>query len=163
MSEVPTQKVFIMQDNTATVICPNCSSSKRIDASKLKGLRGELRLKCNCGSSFNVFFEYRKVWRKQTSVLPGTYMNVKNKVDRGRIQVKNISSTGVGFTINVAHHLNIGDNILVKFTLDDPNCSELEIDAIVRRVIDKYIGCEISKESQKNLHVLEVLGFYLMR
>jgi len=72
--------------------------------------------------------------------------------------VRNISLTGIGFETLSPHGLGKGDEIRVRFTLDDAKQSEIERDVIVRVVKDKYIGGEFS---DPNLYD-KTLGFYLM-
>ncbi|MBW1896891.1 MAG: PilZ domain-containing protein [Deltaproteobacteria bacterium] len=72
--------------------------------------------------------------------------------------MKNVSRTGIGFAALDPKNLKIDDKIRVKFTLDDRRRSQIQKDAVVRRVIDNYLGCEFDN----NIQFDKALGFYLM-
>jgi hypothetical protein len=69
----------------------------------------------------------------------------------------NLSMKGVRLEFVAPHHFSIGDQCLLKFTLDDPKKSEIIKDLIIRSVSKNQIGCEFIDQiaHQKDL------GFYL--
>jgi hypothetical protein len=101
-----------------------------------------------------VSLEYRGAYRKETD-LRGHY--TKLPVSWGEMTVKNISLTGMGFETSGEHHLKEGDEVTVKFTLDDASGSVIKKKAVVRSIQDKYIGCEFERSAEYD----KTLGFYL--
>jgi hypothetical protein len=151
------QKIYVDSDNNATLLCPHCGISKTANVEKLKVRGDPLRIRCMCGEAFSVTFEFRKAHRKATNLV-GHYCKLPARDDWHGMTVKNVSSTGVGFETYNPHDLSKGDEVMVKFTLDDTKRSELKRDVIVRVVKDKYIGCEFSDPDLFD----KTLGFYLM-
>ena len=151
------QKVFVQQDKMARVTCPDCTTSKTVNVEKLKGSTGRLKLRCQCGSVFSVFFEFRRTHRKETH-LDGYYAKLPANEMGSRIVVENVSRTGIGFTTLTNHDLSEGDNVKVTFILDDKRRSRIEKSAVVKAVKDRYIGCEFTNLTQDQ----KSLGFYLM-
>ena len=152
-----TQKIYVGTNNNATLLCPHCGTSKTANVEKLKNRGDPLRIRCTCRKAFSVTFEFRKAHRKETN-LAGHYCRLSAREDWLGMTVRNISLTGIGFETLSPHGLGKGDEIRVRFTLDDAKQSEIERDVIVRVVKDKYIGGEFS---DPNLYD-KTLGFYLM-
>lgn len=144
-------------DNNATLLCPHCGTSKTANVEKLKSLGDPLRIRCTCGEVFSVTFEFRQAHRKETNLV-GHYCKLPAGGDWHGMTVRNISSTGVGFETYSLHDLGKGDQVRVKFALDDAKRSEIKRDAIVRVVKDRYIGSEFSDPALYD----KALGFYLM-
>jgi hypothetical protein len=154
---VETRKVYVDQDNTATLVCPNCGLSKTANVTKFKDRKDPLKIRCKCGSSFSVSFEFRRAHRKETN-LKGYYCRLPARKDWHEMLVKNISLTGIGFATFTAHNLRKGSEVRVRFTLDDASQSEIEKDVVVRVVKDKYLGGEFRERALFD----KALGFYLM-
>ena len=56
--------------------------------------------------------------------------------------------------------LNVNDVVKVKFTLDDPHSSTIEVRGKVKIVRDQYVGVELDRPNE---HIRKTLGFYLMQ
>jgi hypothetical protein len=154
---VQAQVVRLNPDNTAVIKCPQCGTTRKVNAAKLNNPRGPLKARCKCGAAFHVLFDVRKAYRKETR-LHGNYVKHSGDEEQGRIIVRNISLSGIGFTTLTKHNLKQGDKVKLKFTLDDKRRSEIEKDGIVKAVNDKYIGCQFTDSDQRD----GALGFYLM-
>ena len=152
-----TQKVRLNPDNMGVIKCPHCGTTRTVNAAKLNNPRGLLKARCKCGAAFQVLFEVRKAYRKETR-LHGKYVKHAGDEEQGKIIVRNISLSGIGFTTLTKHNLKQGDKLKLKFTLDDKRRSEIEKDGIVKVVNDKSIGCQFMDFDQRD----EALGFYLM-
>ena len=152
-----TQKVYVDTDNNATLLCPHCGTSKTVNVEKLKNRGDPLRIRCTCRETFSVTFEFRKAHRKETNLV-GHYCRLPASEDWHTMTVRNISSTGIGFETYNPHDLGKGDEVRVRFALDDAKRSEIERDVIVRVAKDKYIGGEFSDPGLYD----KALGFYLM-
>jgi hypothetical protein len=142
----------------AVLKCPDCGGARTINAAKLDNPRGPLKARCKCGAVFRILFEVRKAYRKETRLL-GNYVKHSGDEEQGRIIVRNISRSGMGFTTLTKHNLKQGDRVKLKFTLDDKRRSAIEKDGVVKVVNDKSIGCQFTDSDQQD----EALGFYLMR
>ncbi len=154
---VESQKVYVNQDDTAVLVCPNCGTSKTAKVTRFKGRKGPLKIRCKCALTFSVSFEFRRAHRKKTN-LSGYYCRLPGCKNWHSMVVKNISRTGIGFVTFMAPNFMKGTEVRVKFTLDDVNQSELQKDAIVRVIKDKYVGCEFKDPALFD----KALGYYLM-
>ena len=151
------QTVYVNQDDSATLLCPNCGLSKTANVAKFKARKDPLKIRCKCGSTFYVAFEFRRAHRKETN-LRGYYSRLPACTESHGMLVENVSLTGIGFAVSAPHNLIKGAEVRVKFRLDDANRSEIEKDVVVRVVKDKYLGCEFLERALFD----KALGFYLM-
>jgi hypothetical protein len=151
------QIVRLNPDNMAVIKCPQCGTTKTVNAAKLDNPRGPLKARCKCGAAFRILFEVRKAYRKETQ-LHGNYIKHSSDEEQGRIIVRNISRSGIGFTTLTKHNLKQGDKVKLKFTLDDKRRSEIEKNGVVKVVNNKSIGCQFTDSDQQD----DPLGFYLM-
>ena len=152
-----TQRVHLNPDNMAVIKCPQCGTTRTVNAARLDNPRGPLKARCKCGAVFRILFEVRKVYRKETR-LHGDYFKDSPGEEQGRIIVRDISLSGIGFTTLTKHNLKQGDKVRLRFTLDDERRSAIEKDGVVKVVNDKSIGCQFTDSDQRD----EALGFYLM-
>ncbi len=164
------QAVNVRQDNSAIVICPHCEIRYTVNAGKVKTRGRTSKIKCKCGQSFSVFFEFRENPRRELYV-NGYYRPIKEVYVRGtartaptsegfvQVLVQNISRTGIGFVVPAGHEVKVGDRIEIMFTLDDAEGSQIERTAIVRRLAEEnYLGCEFTDFG----HVDKDTGFFVM-
>jgi len=141
---VETRKVHVGKDGMALLECPFCQASRIVDAARFRNREDALKVKCICRKTFSVSFEWRGSLRKAT-YFEGYYSKLPARKEWHRMLVKDISETGIGLTTLTAHNLREGDKVKVKFMKGDRKLSEIEITAIVRRVVkDNYVGCEFS-------------------
>jgi hypothetical protein len=135
---------------------------------KNRGRRSQVT--CKCGQSFLVFFEFREDPRRVHHV-EGFYRAVREVSVRGhyrtvpiserfeKMEVRNISRSGIGFVVPRGHDLQVEDKVELIFRLDDEEQSRIERTAIVRRVAkENYLGCEFTDIG----HVDAATGFYVM-
>ena len=164
------QAVNVRQDNSAMVICPDCEVRYTVNAGKVTTRGRKSKLKCKCGHTFSVFFEFRENPRRELYV-DGYYRPIREVYVRGaartaptseglvRVLVQNISRTGIGFVVPAGHEVKVGDRIEIMFTLDDAEGSQIERTAIVRRLAEEnYLGCEFTDFG----HVDKDTGFFVM-
>ena len=146
-------------NNMATVICPACNKAKRINAKPYLDKKHTIKVRCGCGEMFNLRLDFRRHYRKDTK-LPGTYsITTPGKSGGGVILIRNISRSGIGFTVTGVHHLEKDMTITLNFHLDDKNQTKLQIKAIVCTVNNNSIGCKFSADS--TIVGERALGFYL--
>ena len=152
-----TIKVFVRPDNTATIICPFCSAVKKLSVAPFKHKKHFLRIRCKCNERFAVQLDFRKHYRKTTS-LPGTFRVTQPAGGGGGvIHIQNLSLGGIGFTVSGVHHIEKGQILQLEFTLNDRHLSKLVKQAKVCTVDKNAIGCRFI-ESQATE---KALGFYL--
>jgi hypothetical protein len=141
-----------------------------VNARKVKTRGRTSKLRCKCGYSFSVFFEFRENARRELYV-DGYYRPIREVYVRGAartaptsedfvgVLVQNISRTGIGFVVPTGHDLRVDDRIEIMFTLDDAEASQIERTAIVRRLAEgNYLGCEFTDFG----HVDKDTGFFVM-
>jgi hypothetical protein len=149
--------VYVKQNGATLLICPKCNFSKEIRDEQTKDGSKRVRVRCRCGHTFYVRFEFRKYYRKKTALV-GYYATRPDYDNWVEITVMNISMGGIGFHASDRPRVKTGDEIEVKFRLDDANQSEIQNRAVVKVVLDRYIGCEF--QALLNGYKKR-LGFYL--
>jgi hypothetical protein len=147
--------VFVGNSNQATLICPKCGFTKKIDATNFKDTKKSLKAKCKCGEAFQVTFEFRKHYRKNVR-LPGEYI-IQGKREKGEVIIRDLSLTGIRFESLNPHQISTNDTLEVSFKLDNPTRSEIRKIVKVIWVKDRIVGAQYSefKSHEKDL------GFYL--
>ncbi|WP_457573991.1 PilZ domain-containing protein [Desulfolithobacter sp.] len=149
-------KVFVRHDNIATIICPSCKTAKKAAVGGYLHKKHALNVRCRCGQIFTVHLDFRRHYRKQTR-LPGTYTIIRPPAGGGGVvHIKNISRSGIGFTVSGLHNIEKDHILLLEFRLNDKKQTKLKKEAVVRSVRNNDIGCEfLDKETEK------ALGFFL--
>lgn len=164
------QKVFLRKDVTAVIQCSNCRKTKVVSAIKLIG-KHRFKVKCSCGSVFGVELDFRQTYRKKAD-LDGYVVKLfsgkrqpqllyeSKTTDSNPLNCKiiNISRNGISLTTVDKHGIGIGDDIKVKFTLDNSASTEIEKKAHVKWVKDNYIGCEFFETYKHDV----TLAFYFL-
>ena len=110
--------------NHVTVICPKCGLKKNINVFKYKDTHKRLKAKCKCGEVFRLSLDFRRFHRKIVR-LTGEYF-VQEKDEKGEVLIKDISMTGINFEASKPHNIAKHDAVEVKFTLDNPDKTELD-------------------------------------
>jgi len=148
------QKVFVRQDVTVVLQCPNCRKTKVVSAIKLLG-KHRVKVKCTCGSVSGVEIDFRQTYRKKAD-LDGYVVKLFQEKRQPKLlyesktsdsnplncKIISISRNGISLTTVDKHGIGIGDDIKVKFTLDNSASTKFEKKAHVKWVKDNYIGCE---------------------
>jgi hypothetical protein len=150
-------KVHVRDNNTATLICPACGFVRHISAAKLLHARHTLSIRCRCQHVFTVLFDFRRHFRKPTS-LPGTYViTSEGGVGGGIIHINNISRGGLGFTVSGLHRIEKGQELMIEFQLNDRKRTPLKKQAVVKSVQHNAIGCQFKDRTELERD----LGFFL--
>ncbi len=137
-----TEKAYVNPDeHTAVLKCPQCGAAKVQQVGKFKGGKRRVKVTCPCQAVFHVSFEFRKTSRKETR-REGYYTKLAEGGEWRRLLATDISITDIGFTTANKHNLRIGDEVKIRFTLDDDRRSRIERKAVVKRVEGRHIGCE---------------------
>ena len=151
------QKAFVRNDGTTVLKCPFCRHARTVSVEKIKNKKKVIKVKCSCLKSYSVSLELRKMYRKDAS-LKGSYVNLSQKNQSGRMIVKDVSMGGIGFQAVGGNRIKNEDELEITFTLDDTHSSVIKKQVVVRIVRDQFVGCEY-------LHAQEydkALGFYLL-
>ena len=150
-------KVYVDENNRATVICPKCGFEKNVDAMNFKNTTNIVKGKCKCGESFQFAIEFRKTVRRHVN-LPGEYI-VQGKGQKGEIIIRELSLAGIRFESLRPHQILKDDTLEVKFKLDNPLRKEICKVIKVIWVKDRMVGAQFS---EKKLYGKD-LGFYLKK
>jgi len=158
------KKVYISNENTATLTCPQCGKSKVIDTSKYKDREGPVKIKftfkcrkCYCGKEhadgcdgtdckkgheMAAFLERRRDHRKKVD-LPGKVIDgLKNEA---QIKVRDISKKGLLLEIVTPKTFEIGETLTVSFEQDDPKQTKIEKIIVIRKMIPpNLLGVEFT-------------------
>lgn len=155
------ERVFPTESNTATFICPQCKKSKTVDVSKFANTSRTVKISstCSCGHKWVSTLDKRRVYRKTVN-LPGTYDHIKDGkvVDRGGMNVVDLSFSGVKMKLNVERNLQAGEHLNLEFHLDDSKHTLIKKGVTIRNVSGVYIGATFATAEAYD----PVLGFYLM-
>lgn len=164
MADEQIQRVFIKGDNTGKIRCLSCGREKVATFDKALQQKSVLKVRCECSAVFSVRIEHRKFYRKETC-LAGVFQkdcgpDYDAALDREKTncRVVNISMHGAGFTVFGRQLLQVGDAVLLGFTLDNRQRSWVEKRGVVRLVRDNYIGMEFDTPAGSH----KELGFYLL-
>lgn len=157
-----TEKIYVnLDDHTAVLACPHCGTVKTRYVGKFKGGERSVRVKCTCQTAFHVSLEFRRAQRKETH-LNGYYAKLAKNDDWRKVLVTNISLTGIGLLANGVSTLSRGDELRLRFNLDDKRHSRIEKEAVVRWVEDMQMGCEFITSVSYDETADTALNFYLM-
>ncbi len=148
--------VFTGGANTGTIACKQCGKAKVVDITNFRNTKKNLKVKCSCGSIFDVVFETRRYHRK-TVELPGKLLSCQSLQHLDEVTVNSISVGGVGFVTHL-DTIRSGDMFAISFSLDDDAKALVEEEIVVRHVKNNEIGSEFAKKEKYNFD----LDFYLM-
>lgn len=163
-------KVFIREDGTVHIRCPKCMNVKVVPYDKIPR-RHRLKVKCKCGTVFNVHIELRKSFRKDVN-FEGIFLfidqdlrwgkmlseSIETKIKPINCRVINISLGGVCLSVKENVEINENDRILIKFELDNSASTRIEKTAIVKKIKDSTISCEFDESAHND----KDLRFYFL-
>ena len=150
------KKIFVNSDLYASIPCPECGKSHRMDVSTFIGHKKEVRLKytCKCGHQMPVLLERRRFIRKEKKFRG--YLVVGN--NRTHLVVTDLSKYGVQVKLLGNHYYKKDDVLNIEFTLDDPGRSKVTSQVRVKRIMPSgTLGCEFIGEDH-----YDDLGKYLL-
>jgi hypothetical protein len=158
MIAMDAQKLYINKEAPSILICPNCGKTKAVDPSGLVNRRGRTWIAaCPCGARFRVFLESRKSYRREK-----TRRGQFAKLPQGNVWhsmlLNSVSLFGLGFRSASAERLHVGDNVRVRFPLDDSGRHQMEGDLQVVWAKEKDVGCRFTEDMEDE----KFRAFYLM-
>lgn len=134
-------KIYVDEEDKATLRCPQCGFSRTGKVTKFKDRKHPLKVRCPCDSVFKVSFDRRRADRKEAH-FDGYYGKLPVYQDWGRMVVRNVSPIGMGFTTVTAHNLMVGDELRTTFAAPTMTSTDIDRNGVVRVVRDRYVGCE---------------------
>lgn len=150
-------KVHVRDNNTATLVCPACGAVKHFAADRYRHGRHTISVRCRCQNVFSLLLDFRRHYRKQTS-LPGTYEILsEGGVGGGIIHINDISRGGLGFTVSGLHRIEKDQELQVEFQLNDKKKTVLKRRMLVKSVLQNNIGCQFKDAAEME----RALGFFL--
>jgi hypothetical protein len=153
------QKVYVNKRKEAALTCPSCHSTRIVNFGQYTQDQIPTKAKCVCGCIFDVpdvIIESRKYYRKKTK-LPGSY--AKTVVDKiGAMTVKDVSFSGIRFTTDKEHDIEVNEVLGVRFVLDDTKQTEIRRTVTVKNVQGRVIGAEFCDTHGYDLDLI----YYLM-
>lgn len=155
-----TRTIFISNKSQAVIVCDKCGETKAVDIEPI-ALRGKpVHVRCkHCGHSFDVVFDTRTRYRKDTA-LKGHYLRKDPAGDQlGRLTISDLSMGGLRFEATGKDVFVVGDMLTVEFRLDDTHKTSIRTDVVVKSVMDRDIGVEFVALDE---HMRKLLGFYLL-
>ncbi len=140
---------------------------KLISVHKFKGVKHTLKVKCTCNNSFSVSLDFRERYRKSTNI-EAKYTKLDKDIKKTEMQaeptlkckVADLSLSGLALTIIGSHNLQVGDDLMVAFTLDDKASTQIKRRAAVRVIGQGFVGCQFAEADSPAYD--KALGFYLM-
>lgn len=154
------KKVFIRNDNKATVVCDRCGEVLLLECPQFNGNSTIMRVNCKCSAEFDVLFEKRCFYRKAVELFGGVSRidDDRSTADRMiEVTVQDLSRTGISFQTSTNHNFKQGDYLRISFILNDSQRSRVSLNLVVKRILDRNIGAEIT-----TAEIPKSLAFYLL-
>lgn len=150
------ETVFVKKNDLATIKCPECGLIKNFPVTKYRNNRKPLKIRCNCTHVFAVLLDFRQHFRKSVA-LTGTYHLKPPATGAGLMKVKNISRSGVGYSVSGIHEIQAGQKARLEFTLSNPKQTKLVKKVEIVAVTGNFIGCNFLDDQPFE----KDLGFFL--
>ena len=134
-------EVFVHKKIVVSFRCPVCNLEKSVNVEKIKDVsHWSVNATCRrCAHKFKVSFNFRKFYRKETSLHGLLYASYETLEPLADINITDISLTGMGFD-SERWPLREGEVVVVRFMLDDENESALEKEIEIRSVRGSKVG-----------------------
>lgn len=150
------QKILVSPDNKAQVVCPDCDYSSNLPVLKFRNRKHLLKIKCKCGHFFKVQLEFRRYFRKETDLYGICELDGAGP-EGWNVSINNVSLGGARLEFQGSHHFKIGEEGILRFSLDDRKHTFLNRPIVIRSVASNHITCQFFGESEFE----KDLGFYL--
>ncbi len=144
-SEGKEHRIFVNDRGEGTFICPACNKGVIRDLSQFSEIQKAVRLKCkcSCGNDYRVLLERRRHFRKSVSLVGMFFFQgSKGNPIKGLIKIRNISQSGIQFSVSSMPEFEVGDKLTIEFTLDDEDRSQVREAGIVQRVQSNIVGLD---------------------
>lgn len=134
-------EVFVYKKKEVVIVCPQCKLEKTIDVEKIRDTgHWGVHAKCKrCGHLFTVSFNFRKYYRKSASLTGQLFASPDSEEPLANVRIHDVSLTGVGFSSD-GSVLDKNAVMTLRFTLDDPNKSNIEKGVVIESIRNGKIG-----------------------
>jgi hypothetical protein len=153
-------RVVLNDEKEGMFICTNCKKFIIKDLKKFDNANNSnrLKVKCKCGHVFRAMVERRHSLRKSVNLV-GRCLYIDNfrKANKQIIKIRDISMTGLQYSVNNFPEYRVGDTIVVDFRLDNRERTKIQEKAEVKYICSEKVGIQFE---EKNL--IGKLGIYLM-
>jgi len=158
------QPVFARDDGLVSVTCSRCGGRESLPLAQFDKLGNAIEVTCPCHNQFMAVLEKRRSVRKHVQ-LEG-YFSVSGDLnptaDEGSIwgpmMVIDISKFGLRFSSEKAHLIHPGNQLMVRFNLDNTNQALIHKPVKVISISGFEVGCQFQGEDSYDI----TLGFYFM-
>ncbi|WP_372681085.1 PilZ domain-containing protein [Desulfosarcina sp.] len=144
-TEEKEHRIFINDRGEGTFICPACKKGVIRDLNQFSQFQTAVRLKCkcSCGNDYRVLLERRRHFRKSVNLV-GMFLfqGGSGNPIKGLIKIRNISQSGIQFSVNSMPEFKVGDKLTIEFTLDDEEHSQVHETGIVQRIQSNIVGLD---------------------
>lgn len=143
MSELYEQNpimVFVKSGNRATVICPDCGTTKTTFFSRELWQGRVLKVCCACGETFYIKPRFSRTYSRETA-LSGSCMNLSEDSEQNCITVRTVSQSCIEFFTSAHHTIRKGHKLLIEFSLESGALNKIYRKAVVSLVRGKLISC----------------------
>ena len=144
-TEEKEHRIFINDRGEGTFICPACNKGVIRDLSQFSQAQAAVRLKCkcSCGNDYRVLLERRRHFRKSVNLVGMFFFQgSKGNPIKGLIKIRNISQSGIQFSVNSMPEFEVGDKLTIEFTLDDEEHSQVREAGNVKRIQSNIVGLD---------------------
>lgn len=134
-------EVFVHKKLVVSFACPQCNLEKSIEVERIKDVsHWKVNATCRrCAHKFRVSFNFRKYYRKETSLHGLVFASFETLDPIAEVRVIDVSLTGVGFE-SEGWVPQVGDDVVIRFLLDDDDNSEIEKGITIESVRGRKIG-----------------------
>lgn len=152
-------EVFVHKKLVVSFTCPQCNLEKSVEIERIKDVsHWKVNATCRrCTHKFKVSFNFRKYYRKETSLHGLLFANSEILDPIGEARIFDVSLTGVGFEC-ATWRPKVGDVVVIRFLLDDEDNSEVE----KRISIESVRGSKIGGAFLDTRGFDKVLGKYIL-
>lgn len=134
-------EVFVHKKLVVSFACPQCNLEKSIEVEKIKDVsHWKVNATCRrCAHKFRVSFNFRKYYRKETSLRGLVFSSFETHDPIAEVRVIDVSLTGVGLESG-GWIPRVGDVVVIRFLLDDDDNSEVEKRISIQSIRGNKIG-----------------------
>lgn len=157
MSELYEQNpimVFVKSGNRATVICPDCGTTKTTFFSRELWQGRVLKVCCACGETFYVKPRFTRIYPNET-VLSGSCTNLSEHSEQNCITVRTVSQSCIEFFASAQHRIRKGHKLLIEFSMEGSPLNKIYRKAIVSLVCGKLISCSFIENLDQGRRVMD--------
>ena len=150
-------KVSISPENDGEIICPRCAVTKGIRIGRKHDPKQRVGVKCTCGHTFLIQFEFTRYQRKIVHI-PGILFDPVTEQTIDHVLVTALSVVDLGFEVGMYYNIERDDTYGISFILDDELQSNICREITVKRIKGNCIGAEFCNRDAYN-HALDFYTF----